>query len=79
MSLIARPIPAPTYLGNALQMEPDEWVSVNAIHLRSRWRDLLDSCVLLRLDFPDEADYVDYCHAQLDTECARLKHGEDAR
>lgn len=78
MSLVYSPIPVPTYLGNALQMEPEEWLSVNAIHLRERWRELLDSCLLLRLDFPDETDYIDYCRAQLDTECTRLKHWEDA-
>lgn len=78
MNIIPTPIPAPTYLGNALQMEPEEWLELNAIHLRSRWRNLLDSCLMLRLEFPDEADYSCYCRAQLDTECARLKHWEDA-
>lgn len=70
------PIQTPTYLGNASQLEQAEWLELNAIHLRSRWRYLLDSCIALGMELPAESDYRDYCITQYDTECTRQQYLE---
>lgn len=72
--IVTQPIPTPTYLGDALKMECDEWLQLNNIHLRERWRYLLDSCVTLDFDVPDEFDYAGFCLTQHDTECARRRY-----
>lgn len=73
-----RPMPTPAFLGNAGSMESAEWLEVNAIHLRERWRYLLDSCVALGMEPPDENDYAGFCASHYDTERSRRLYREAA-
>lgn len=72
--IASRPIPAPKFLGDALEMERMEWLELNSIHVRERWRNLLDSCLVLDLEAPDESEYGEYALTVYETELARRRY-----
>jgi hypothetical protein len=50
-------------------MTAEEWLQENEVHLRERWRNLLDSCVALHMDVPAETDYLPFCLDHYETQC----------
>ena len=70
MTITAQTLP-PKFLGDASAMDPDDWLLLNAIHVRERWRALIDNCAWLDLEPPAETDYPLYAETQYDTERIR--------
>lgn len=65
--MIVAPIEFPCrYIGDASRMHEVDWLQMNAILLRSRWRDLMDMAIESGEPVGDENDYWMFCASQFD-------------
>lgn len=63
--MIVAPIEFPCrYIGDASRMHEVDWLTLNAVHLRQRWRDLCDLAVEHGDPVPLEEDYWNFCLSQ---------------
>lgn len=74
--VLPQPMAPATFLGDARQMQIGEWIAINSIHLRERWRHILDSCIVLQMEMPEEADYVEWCLIHFEQEQRRQDYLE---